>query len=70
MSDVSPKVFIWVLLSLRTAVRDICSTFSRSGVALDLIVQTTKHLKSFGNQLESMPLYEITSFKCCTQRET
>ncbi len=38
-----------------------------------IIVQTTKHLKkqmSLGNQLESVPPYDITRIKCCTQRET
>ncbi len=73
MSDESPKVFVWVLLSLRTAVHDFCSNLSRSGVPLDLIVQTSKHLKrqmSLGNQLEPVPLYDITSIKCCIQRET
>ncbi len=66
-----PKVFICVLLSLGTVVHYICSTFSMSSVPLDLIMQTTKHLKRqtnhLGNQLELVPLYDITRIQCCTQ---
>ncbi len=70
MSVLSPKVCICAFLSLRIAVREICSTFSRSGVQLDLIVQTTKHLKKqmilLGNQLESVLLCNITDRRCDT----
>ncbi len=71
MSVLSTKVCICVLLSLRAAVRDICSTFARSGVPLDLIAHITKHLKRqmilLGNQLESVPLCNIIDVSCYTQ---
>ncbi len=51
--------------------RDICSTLARSGVPLDLIAQITKHLKRqmilLGNQLGSVPLFNITDGRCDTQ---
>ncbi len=55
MSFLYPKVCMCVLLSIRIAECDFCSTFPRSGVPLDLIV---------GNQSEPVPLCNITDGKC------
>ncbi len=58
--------YTFELLYLKSA-----QLFSRSGVPLDLIMQTTKHLKrqmnKVCNQLEMVPLYNITRNTCSTQ---